>query len=58
LAVKCIACRTNEEALLWRAIVQADGLVLTGVEGYAGLLALVSDDRDVDQRGVKSFLAN
>jgi len=48
LAVKCIACRTNEEALLWRAIVQADGLVLTGVEGYAGLLALVSDDRDVD----------
>jgi len=56
LTGKRAGCRTPDEALdVARAIAGAEGLILSGFEGYEGLL--VSDDREADIRAVNAFLA-
>ena len=53
---KRAGCRSLDQALaLARAIAQAPGLQLAGIEGYEGLLT--SHDRDADVQAVAAFVA-
>lgn len=53
---KRAGCRTLDEAMaVARAIAEAPGLQLAGIEGYEGLL--VSDNRAGDVRAVDAFIA-
>ena len=56
IAGKRAGCRSVEEAMsVARAIAQAPGLQLAGIEGYEGLL--VSSDRTADVAAVDAFVA-
>ncbi|MGZ8287963.1 MAG: amino acid deaminase [Telluria sp.] len=53
---KRAGCRTAEEVMaVARAVADAPGLQLAGIEGYEGLL--VSDDRAADVQAVDAFVA-